>query len=73
MQNFPKNNPFLPPGTHMYICVSGDKKCLSFGKFSVCTKLMNTLPTIRTAAAAHTLMIFENNQPFVRIQVGGGH
>ena len=26
-QNFPKNEHFLPPDTHTYLCVSGDKKC----------------------------------------------
>ena len=25
--NFPKNEHFLPPDKHMYVCVSGDKKC----------------------------------------------
>ena len=26
-QNFPKNQPFLLPDTHTYVCVSGGKKC----------------------------------------------
>ena len=26
-QNFPKNERFLPPGTHIYVCVSGSKEC----------------------------------------------
>ena len=26
---------FLPPDTHMYVCVSGVKKCWFFGKFGV--------------------------------------
>ena len=33
--NFPKNEHFLPPYTHTDVCVSGDKKCLFFGKFGV--------------------------------------
>ena len=33
--DFPKNEYFLPPGTHMYVCVSGSKKCSFFGKFGV--------------------------------------
>ena len=31
--NFPKNEHFLPPDTHTYVCVTGAKKCLFFGKF----------------------------------------
>ena len=31
--NFPKNEHFLPPDTHTYVCVSGGKKCSFFGKF----------------------------------------
>ena len=33
--NFPKNEHFLPPDTHTYVCVTGAKKCLFFGKFGV--------------------------------------
>ena len=33
--NFPKNEHFLPPDTHTYLCISGGKKCLFFGKFVV--------------------------------------
>ena len=33
--NFPKNEHFLPPDTHTYVCVSGGKKCSFFGKFGV--------------------------------------
>ena len=33
--NFPKNERFLPPDTHTYVCVSGGKKCLFFEKFGV--------------------------------------
>ena len=32
--NFPKNEHFLPPDTHTYMCVSGDKKCSFFGKLA---------------------------------------
>ena len=27
LSNFPKNEYFLPPHAHMYVCVSGGKKC----------------------------------------------
>ena len=33
--NFPKNEHFLSPDTHTYMCVSGSKKCLFFGKFGM--------------------------------------
>ena len=31
--NFPKNEHFLPPDTHTFVCVSGGKKCSFFGEF----------------------------------------
>ena len=31
--NFLKNQHLLPPDTHMYVCISGGKKCPFFGKF----------------------------------------
>ena len=31
--NFLKNQHFLPPDTHTYVCVLGGKKCSVFGKF----------------------------------------
>ena len=34
-QIFRKNEHFLPPDTHTYVCVSGGKKCSFFGKFGV--------------------------------------
>ena len=34
-QIFQKTNISYPPDTHTYVCVSGDKKCLFFGKFDV--------------------------------------
>ena len=33
--NFSKNEYFLTPDTHLYVCVSGVKKCSFFGKFGV--------------------------------------
>ena len=33
--SFPKNKQFLPHDAHTYVCVSGGKKCLFFGKFGV--------------------------------------
>ena len=35
MPNFPKNEHFLPPDTHTYVRVSGEKKCSFFGNFDV--------------------------------------
>ena len=34
-QSFPKNEHFLPPDTHTYVCVWRGKKCLFFRKFGV--------------------------------------
>ena len=33
--NFPKSEHLLPPDTHTYVFLSGDKKCSLFGKFGV--------------------------------------
>ena len=33
--NFPENEHFLSPDTHLYVCVSEGEKCSFFGKFSV--------------------------------------
>ena len=33
--NFARNEHFLPPDTHTYVCVSGGKKCSFFGKIGV--------------------------------------
>ena len=35
IQNFPKNKHFLTSGTHIYLSVSGGRKCSFFGKFIV--------------------------------------
>ena len=40
---FPKNEHFLLPGMHTYLCVSGGKKCLFFGKFGVLRFLETTV------------------------------
>ena len=32
---FPKNEHFLPPDTHTYVCVSRGRKCSFFGKLGV--------------------------------------
>ena len=32
---FSENEHFLPPDNHMYMCVSGGKKCSFLGKFDV--------------------------------------
>ena len=34
---------FLTPDMHIYVCVSGGKKCQFFGKFCVRTKRINPL------------------------------
>ena len=44
-QNFPKNQHFLPPDTHTYVCESGGKKCYFFEKFCVRTKWMTPFLT----------------------------
>ena len=33
--NFPKNERYLPPDTHTYVCVSGGKKCSFFRSFGM--------------------------------------
>ena len=43
MSNFPKNEDFLHPDAHTYVCVSGGKKCLFFGKFDVLCCLERTV------------------------------
>ena len=40
-QNFPKNEHFLPPDTH--VCVSRGKKCSFFGKFAVLCFLVTSV------------------------------
>ena len=35
MPNCPKNEHFLLPDTQTFVCISGGKKCLLFGKFGV--------------------------------------
>ena len=47
MPNFPKNDYFLPSNTHTYVCVSGGKKYLFFGKFGVLCFLIT--PVLRLA------------------------
>ena len=37
-KTFSKNQQFLHPDKHMYVCLSGDKKCLFFRKFYVLTE-----------------------------------
>ena len=41
--NFPKNERFLPPDTHTYVCVSGGKKRSFFGKFGVLCILVTSV------------------------------
>ena len=47
MTNFAKNLHFLPPDTHMYVWLSGDKKCLFFKQFGVLCFLVK--PVLRFA------------------------
>ena len=42
-QNFPKNEHFLPPDMHTYVCVSGGKKCSIFGKFGMLCFLVTSV------------------------------
>ena len=41
--NFPKNERFLTPDTHTYVCVSGGKKRSFFGKFGVLSILVTSV------------------------------
>ena len=45
--NFPKIEHFLPPDTHTYMRLSGDRKCSFFGKFDVLSFLET--PVLRLA------------------------
>ena len=47
MPNFLKNIHFLHSDMHTCVCVSGDKKCSSFGKFGVICFLVT--PALRFA------------------------
>ena len=49
--NFSRNEHFLPPDTQTYVCVSGGKKCLFFGKFGVLCFLET--PVLRFALLSH--------------------
>ena len=42
-QNFPKNEHFLPPDMHTYVCVSGGKKGSIFGKFGMLCFLVTSV------------------------------
>ena len=42
-QNFPKNEHFLPPDMHTYVCVSGGEKCSIFGKFGMLCFLVTSV------------------------------
>ena len=43
MPNFLKNKHFLPPDMQTYMCISGGKKCLFFGKFCMLCFLVNSI------------------------------
>ena len=67
-QNFPKKY-FLLSDLHRYVCVSGDKKCLFYGKFCVHIKWIN-LKLFRNEINGRLLIFnwqlwlsFETNQP----------
>ena len=47
MPNFLKNEYYLLPDKHTYVCLSGGKKCLFFGKFPVSCFLV--MPVLRLA------------------------
>ena len=49
-QTFKKNEHFLPPDMHTYVCVSGSKKCSFFGKCDVLCFL--EIPVLRFALFA---------------------
>ena len=54
--NFPKNEHFLLPDTHTYVCVSGGKKCSFFGKFGVLCFF--EIPLLRFALLSYYQRIF---------------
>ena len=43
MPNFPKNEWFLPPDRHTYVCLSGGKNRSFFGKFNVLCILVTSV------------------------------
>ena len=60
--NFPKNEHFLSPDTHTYVCVSGSKKCLFFRKLFSCylcfeNRLFVLLTTIYEALIVDSLSV----------------
>ena len=59
--NFPKNKHFLPPDTHTYVCLSGDKKCSFFGKFGV-PRFLET-PVLRLAFLPYYRRTFQGKPP----------
>ena len=72
MPNFLKNEHFLPPDTHTYVCLSGGKECSFFGKFGELCFSSNTrfeirpFPFFPTFCLRHyrPTAIFGNWKPF---------
>ena len=54
--NFPKNEHFLSPDTHMCVCVSEGKKCSFFGKFGALRFLV--IPVLRFITDEFSFSIF---------------
>ena len=57
-QNFPKNQHFLPPDTHTYVCVSGGKYVSFSGDFA---NVLNGLPLKMFKNAIKILKIYFND------------
>ena len=63
--NFPKKEQFLPPDTHMYVCVLGGKKLSIFGKFDVLYYLFTSYLRIKILPVALLLTILSNQYYFI--------
>ena len=60
--NFLKNEHFLPPDTHMYVCMSVGKKSSFLGKFGVLCFLITTV--LRFALSPYYRRIFSGTSVF---------
>ena len=65
--NFLKNEHFSLSDTHTYVCVSGGKKCLFFGKFDMLCFLLT--PVLRFAFFALLPTIFLKKESVTRTLV----
>ena len=66
--NFPKNEHFLPPDTHMYVCVSVGKKCSFFGKFGILCFLVTSVLKFAFLAYYGRISLLSFATKYLRIQ-----